>query len=350
MAITVAALLSLIVFAVLILPLTVSKVEENLELFLFVAGLSAVSVSGQWSWHLTVDAFKDPVFITLAVFVLGIIFKLTQKRFRGVILTVSRKTGLRPILFLTALVLGLFSSVITAIVAAVILSEIARTLGLTQETKVKFIVFSCFAIGLGAVLTPIGEPLATITISKLKGPPHYADFFFLFRILGVWVIPGVIVFSVLAGFVKQKRPSLKLKKDAAPSETVKSMTVRALKVYLFVAALVFLGQGLKPLAEITIFKLSGYLIYWANSISAVLDNATLAAIEIVPEMAVHKIIFLTMGLVLAGGLLIPGNIPNIICASKLKIKSSEWAKVGLPYGVAAMVAYFIIMMAVLPHG
>jgi predicted cation transporter len=39
-------------------------------------------------------------------------------------------------------------------------------------------------------------------------------------------------------------------------------------------------------------------------------------------------------------MLIPGNIPNIIAAGKLKIKSKEWIAVGVPVGTAAMVLYF----------
>ena len=39
-------------------------------------------------------------------------------------------------------------------------------------------------------------------------------------------------------------------------------------------------------------------------------------------------------------MLIPGNIPNIICAGKLSIKSKEWAKFGFPLGLAIMVSVF----------
>ena len=43
-----------------------------------------------------------------------------------------------------------------------------------------------------------------------------------------------------------------------------------------------------------------------------------------------------MGLLIAGGMLIPGNIPNIIAAGKIDISSSEWAKTGIPLGMALM--------------
>ena len=51
-----------------------------------------------------------------------------------------------------------------------------------------------------------------------------------------------------------------------------------------------------------------------------------------------------MGLLLAGGMLIPGNIPNIIAAGKLKIKSSEWAIFAVPLGLLVMGGYFCLLM------
>ena len=112
-------------------------------------------------------------------------------------------------------------------------------------------------------------------------------------------------------------------------------------------ALVFLGDGLKPLAMKTISHLSAGWLYWINTLSAVLDNATLAAIEVTPDISTRTLTFLLMSLIVSGGMLIPGNIPNIICASKLGIKSKEWAKAAVGLGAAVMVAYFIILTVVL---
>ena len=39
------------------------------------------------------------------------------------------------------------------------------------------------------------------------------------------------------------------------------------------------------------------------------------------------------------------NIPNIISAGKLKIKSREWMVVGLPIGAVAMAVYFIALLS-----
>jgi predicted cation transporter len=76
-------------------------------------------------------------------------------------------------------------------------------------------------------------------------------------------------------------------------------------------------------------------------ISAVLDNATLAAAEISPMMDPLTLQAVIMGLLFSGGMLIPGNIPNIIAAQKLSITSTEWAKVGVPIGLVLMALYFV---------
>ncbi|MDI9480459.1 MAG: DUF1646 family protein, partial [Bacillota bacterium] len=67
------------------------------------------------------------------------------------------------------------------------------------------------------------------------------------------------------------------------------------------------------------------------------------AAEISPQMDVLQIEAILMGLLVSGGMLIPGNIPNIIAASKLRISSTEWAKVGVPFGLVVMVIFYVIL-------
>jgi predicted cation transporter len=79
-------------------------------------------------------------------------------------------------------------------------------------------------------------------------------------------------------------------------------------------------------------------------ISAVLDNATLTAIEISAQMVLPKIIAVVIGLLIAGGMLIPGNIPNIVAAGRLKISMKEWARLGVPIGMVLLVVFFVILL------
>lgn len=333
-------LLTIIVLAALFLPFLWHKAEEQLEIFLFCLGVLAATASHCWSWKLVKEAITHPITITLAVLITGILFNHFKGKITTLIETVSNKIGLKKTLFFAVLVLSFLSSMTTAIIAALILCEIVACLRLNRKDCIKVIVMGCFGIGMGAVLTRIGEPLSVIVIDKLSGAPHYAGFFFLSKLLWPYIVPAILFFAYMASRItgEQNKTKVHLEK-----ETSKDILVRAGKIYLFIMALVLFGEGLSPLARATIQKLPPNFLYWANSLSAILDNATLAAAEIVPEMTTAQIEFLLLALIVSGGFLIPGNIPNIICASKFKIKSSDWARNALPLGVGVMFIFFIIL-------
>jgi len=338
--------LFIILAIVLFAPFFIKRIEENLEIFLFVMGCIAVTITAQWSAPLIEEALVEPIKITLAVFIAGFLFKFFQKPIAQNVNRIADTIGLKLLVFLIIVMLGFLSSVITAIIAALFLVEIITCLTLDRKNEIKLVVLACFSIGLGAALTPIGEPLSTIVIAKLKPEPYLADFFFLFRHLWHYVIPGVILFGAL-GFImmpakRQKNHGLAGGKE----ENIKDISIRTGKVYLFIMALIFLGKGFKPVIDTYISKIPYQGLYWLNTISAILDNATLAAAEIGPSMGLLQIKSALMGLLIAGGMLIPGNIPNIICAGKLKIKSSEWAKFGVPLGLVVMAVCFLILMLV----
>lgn len=76
------------------------------------------------------------------------------------------------------------------------------------------------------------------------------------------------------------------------------------------------------------------------------DNATLAAIEIGPAMNVHQQRAAMLSLLISGGILIPGNIPNIVAAARLRIRSREWARAGIPIGLALLILCFAVLSLV----
>ena len=335
--------LFIILAVVLFAPFLVKKVEENLEVFLFIVGAIAVSITSQWNMPLVEEAIVEPIKITLAVFIAGFLFRFFQKTIAHNVNKIADSIGVKLFAFLVIVSLGLLSSVITAIIAALVLVEIITCLTLKRKNEITLVILACFSIGLGAALTPIGEPLSTIAIAKLKGMPHQANFLFLFRHLGLFIVPGIILFGLLGAILmpgkRQKERGL-----AGKEETIKNISVRTVKVYFFVMALIFLGQGFKPIINAYISSIPHQGLYWLNALSAVLDNATLAAAEIDSSMTLLQIKSAILALLIAGGMLIPGNIPNIICAGKLKIKSLEWAKVGVPLGLLVMAGCFFLLM------
>jgi predicted cation transporter len=335
--------LVLVLIATLVLPFSVKKIEEELELFLLIMGITSVTISGVWSKDLMIEALKEPLLISATVLVMGFLLKFFRKDIIKLTKNIFKKTKPEIFIFFVVFILGMISSFITAIVAGILLSEIITIMKFNRDYEIRLTVLACLSIGLGAALTPVGEPLSTIVVSKLKAPPHNADFFYMFKEFAVWIIPGVFIVSIISaiGASKQRSVELTLSEDA--SDTYKDYAVRAAKVYMFVAALVLLGAGINPLMSEFITKLKPEILYWINIISATLDNATLAASEIVPALSERQITFIIMGLLTSGIFLIPGNIPNIICASKLNIKSKEWAKYGIAYGTPVMIIYFIFL-------
>ncbi|MGE5577771.1 MAG: DUF1646 family protein [Syntrophothermus sp.] len=357
--------LTIILLLVLTLPFLFKPVEHNLEAFLFVMGLAAALISGVLGLELAEKALVEPILLTTAVFVAGILFKVFQKRIKGLIGGILQHMSFKVFVFLLVVILGLLSSVITAIIASLVLVEVVNALPISRKQKINLDIIACFSIGLGAALTPIGEPLATIAISKLQ-----QDFTFLLRILGPLIIPGIIGLGIFGAlFVKRDRESGAAQEVAAAAADVKThdagnakgtaveeataheaeeetyagVVVRALKVYLFVMALVLLGEGFKPVIDRYVLGLSVPVLFWLNMISAILDNATLTAAEISIKMSTLQVKSILMGLLIAGGMLIPGNIPNIISAGKLRIGSKEWARLGVPLGLVIMVIYFVIL-------
>ncbi|ADB57320.1 DUF1646 family protein [Archaeoglobus profundus] len=345
--------LAVILLLVLIFPFRVRIVEENLEPFFLIMGIIAVTISGQWSYELIVEALKEPVWlpntpVPIGIFQVVLIFGLIIYKFNRQIyngfLSLLRIVGIRVFAFMIITLLGLISSIISVIVTAVILSEIALILPLDRRKKIEFVVIACFAVGLGAALTPVGEPLSTIAVSKLKGEPYHADFFFLLRLLGIYVIPGVLALALYGAY---RIGSVSVDRMEVPiyEESLRNVIVRAIRVYTFVSALILLGKGLSPLAVWYFSKVPPVGLYWLNTISAILDNATLVAVEIEPEMSLMQIKSALISLLISGGMLIPGNIPNIVSAGRLKIRMNEWARVGVPLGVVLLTVYFVILMA-----
>ncbi len=339
-----------IAFLVLILPFKVKIVEHNLEVFLFIMGAAAVTVTNKWTMEVVMTAAEEPVIkgIVPAVLVAGFIFLYGQKAFQSFMDGLVKRMNLSVIIFVSTLVLGLICSVITAIISALFLCEIANTLPLDRKNKINYVIIACFAIGLGAVLTPLGEPLSTIAISKLSGPAVYeggpccAGFFYLFDQLGILIVLGVLLCSVFAMyFVKQTGKVDKM--GSSEEGSVKEVLIRTVKVYAFVAALILLGAGMEVIIFKYLTKIPDYVLFWVNMISAILDNATLTAAEISKAMTQTQINAALYGLLISGGMLIPGNIPNIISAGKLGITSSEWAKLGVPFGLVLNAIYFVVV-------
>jgi predicted cation transporter len=114
-------------------------------------------------------------------------------------------------------------------------------------------------------------------------------------------------------------------------ESPKSAVIEGFRVYVFVAGLALVSHQYAALAATMVAGMSSRAFFWVNTVSAILDNATLVALEI-HKMPLERARDAIIALLVSGGMLIPGNIPNVVSASALTIRSGAWARVGVPSG------------------
>jgi predicted cation transporter len=328
--------LTLLLLTVLLGPVLVKPIEHNIEIFFLAAGAFASGLTGQWGGGLLYKAFTEPVALTIAVLIFGVVARLIRPSLDRAVARLVKVVAPRWIYFGLIIVLGLLSSVITAVIAALVLVEAIALLKLDRWSEIAAVVLACFSIGLGAALTPVGEPLGTIAIAALQ-----ADFWYLARLLGPLVVGGILIVGVVSLFLPAKHGH-SLKADAH-TEGWDEIVLRAAKVYIFVMGLVGLSWGLRPLVDEYITRMPQWGLFWINSVSAIVDNATLTAAEIGPSLAPAQQRAVLMGLLISGGMLIPGNIPNIVAANRLGISSREWARVGLLAGLPLMAFCFVVI-------
>jgi len=326
------AILVLLLFG----PLAVRFIEENIEAYIFLLGIAATLLGSGFTFDLVRDATREPILITAAVVAAGILFSFTRESMDRGFARLRRKMN-RPILAgLSVFTLALLSSIITAIIAGLVLVEVIGLLHLQGQQRTRVTVAACFAIGLGAALTRIGEPLSALAASALDLP-----FMGLFWLLAAWVLPGMTVASAVAGWFSRGDYR---QAPAGPHvrESPLQALLQGLKVYVFVAGLVLVSHAYGPIATRIVDQLSNPALFWINTVSAALDNATLVALE-VHHMTLPRAREAIIALLVSGGMLIPGNIPNIISAGTLKIGSFEWARVGIPLGLIGLGIYFALL-------
>ncbi len=330
------AILILLLFG----PLLFHWIERNLEFYFLVLGAGATLLAGGFRTELIRDAFTQAIPITAAVIVFAILFRYLREPLDRGFARLRRKFP-RPLLAAVSIfALAMVSSVITVIVAALVLVEIIGLLRLDADGRVKVAAAGCFAVGMGAALTPLGEPLSTLATHALQFP-----FFGLLFLLGPYVVPGVTASAVLAGFFSRgEYHSAAFERHVR--ETVGQAFVQGGKVFAFIAGLVLISEAFAPLATHYVAMLSNEALFWGNMVSAVLDNATLVALE-VHQMPLERAREAILSLLISGGLLVPGNIPNIIAAGLLRIRSGQWARIAVPIGLVMLGIYFAVLSLML---
>ena len=327
-----------ILAALLAGPLIFAPLEHNLEPYCLVLGILAVATGQQWDWDLLRRASLDALPLTLTVLAAGLLFGALRPILDRCFAALRRMLP-RPFLTgLAVLILGLLSSLITAVVAALMLVEGAVLMGLGPSERTRIAVLGSFAIGMGSALTPIGGPLASLAASAMN-----LNFTGLFSLLWPWVFPGIAVMALLTSYWTRGPYDMVAATDfPSARERPRQTLMQSLRIFGFVVGLTLIGRACAPFAASYVARLSDASLFWANMISAALDNSTLVAIEF-HDLSSSRAQAALVSLLVSGGMLIPGNVPNIVCANKLSMRSGEWALVGLPVGLTMLGIYFAVL-------
>jgi len=330
-------LAALVIVAVLLGPVFIEAIEQNVELFFLLIGALTAWIMGQFDSALVRGALSEPLSFTVAVAVFGATFRLLRDYLDQLLRRVIRLLDPRILCFCLATILGFLAAFITPVVSALVFVEAISLLRCERRAEIAATVFACFAIGFGAGLTPLGMPGIAVVLRSL-----HADFWYLTHLLGPFVVVGVTLAAVPILFLPfaSKEP-LDTTEGKESWRTV--LLIRPGKVYFFISGLVALSDGLRPVVDAYIHRLPDGLLFWMNTISAVVNNSTLAAVEISPSLNMSQQRAALLGLLISGGMLVTGNIPNIVAASRLGITSREWARVGLGAGALMLIVCFAVL-------
>src|SRR5258705_8720777 len=125
--------LLLIFIIVSVGPFLNKKIESNLEAFLFVMGVISATIANAWSAEVLHEGFIAPINITLAVLGAGVLFHYLRHYIdhgmRRILITVP----LSGIVCSGIIILGLVSSLISAIIAALLLVAFISVLALHRH-------------------------------------------------------------------------------------------------------------------------------------------------------------------------------------------------------------------------
>ena len=329
-----AALIALLLFG----PVLSRTIEEHIEIFFLAIGLVAMTTVGVWNWEVLARAASVPIPITLAVIIADFVFGRIRTRIDRSLAWMQRRVSRPWLSGCVVLLIAALSSIVTAVVAALMLAEMIGSMRFGPRARVSVTVAGCFAIGLGSSLTPLGGPLSTLAASGL-----HMGFNGLFWMLAPYVLPGMVACSIVAGLFASWHMDPETV-GAEPAtvfihEALARALVRGLEIFIFIAGLVLVGEAFSPLAARYVPLIGHSALFWANTVSAAMDNATLVALEI-HGMQLARAREAIIALLVAGGMLVPGNIPNIVAASVLRIGSGAWARIGIPMGIVLLGIYF----------
>lgn len=232
-----------IFLAVLLGPLLIKRIEQNLEVFLFLMGICAVAISRSWHIGIVEEAIQEPlvVGIVLTVLLAGLIAHYIKPDFlRNINSIILDKITMKVILLEIVVVLGLLAAIITPILSFFMLVEAVNHLSLTRKTRAKITILGCLSISLGAALALGDGSSSAIAIARMQGEFPSQGFLPL-ELQSLYIILSILAFGLIAMFFAEENINSIRKQAYGKASTHKRIAIWSARVCMFTGALLLIG-------------------------------------------------------------------------------------------------------------
>jgi predicted cation transporter len=229
--------------AVLLGPLLVKKIEQNIEAFLFLMGVCAVAISRSWHISLVEEAAGEPIIvgIVLSVLLSGLIAHYLGPHFlRGINDTLQDGITMKVIFLEMIVVLGLSAIIITPILPFFLLVEVANHLPLTRRVRANLTVLASFSIFLGALLALVETPHSAIAIAKMQGALPPANVLPL-ELQSLYIMLFILALGLIGTFFTGEWVITMETRTKEGGAALRNMAVWSARVCMFVGALLLIG-------------------------------------------------------------------------------------------------------------
>jgi len=232
-----------IFLAVLLGPLLIKRIEQNLEMFLFLMGICAVAISRSWHIGIVEEAIQEPlvVGIVLTVLLAGLIAHYIRPDFlRSINAILLDRITIKVIFLEMVVVLGLLAAIITPILSFFVLVEAVNHLPLTHRTKAKITVFGCVSIFLGAALALADGPSSAIAITKMQGALP-SQGFLPSELQSLYIILSILALGLISMFFAREKVNAMGKQTYEKVSAHRFIAIWSARVCMFTGALLLIG-------------------------------------------------------------------------------------------------------------
>jgi predicted cation transporter len=231
-----------IVVAVLIGPLVVKRIKQNLEAFMFLMGICAIAISRSWHIDPIEEAFQSPVMLgmVLSMLVAGAIIRYRGMHFKSLNNVVGDEITLKVIFFEVVVVLGLLASIVTPILPFFVLVEVVNLLPLERPIRAILMTLAGLSVALGASLGPGGGPYSIIALTKMQGEIYPTSHLYLTGVLSAYLLPSILLLGLIST-VLSARITPRVLPSLEGRVTLKGAATWCVRASMFIVALLLVG-------------------------------------------------------------------------------------------------------------